>query len=100
MLHPTPLDQRVDAHGRPYFLWDVDWTEDRFRHELATANDTVRVALIAKLMRQAKPDDVFEYVTLAEVERAWDALVPQLGAQRPFWVWLIGRWRAAGHGAA
>jgi hypothetical protein len=94
MLNRTPLERRLDAQGRPYFLWDVDWTDARFRAELAAADDALRVELVAKLMRQAKPDDVFEYVTLAEVERLWDDLVPRLGAQRAFWVWIVGQWRA------
>jgi hypothetical protein len=97
MLNPTPLDRRLDSRGRPYFLWDVDWTDERFRQELAAADDDLRVELVAKLMRQAKPDDVFEYVPLSEVHRLWDRVVPRLGAQRPFWVWLIERWRAAEH---
>lgn len=97
MLHPTPPDQRLDEMGRPYFLWDLDWTEDRFRRELVDADDDVRVELVAKLMRQAKPDDVFEYVELSEVLRLWERLVPRLGLQRAFWVWLVERWREAGH---
>lgn len=97
MLHPTPPDRRLDAKGRPYFLWDVDWTDERFRSELASADDDVRVELVAKLMRQAKPDDVFEYVSLDEVLRLWEQIVPRLGAQRPFWVWLVGRWRELAH---
>jgi hypothetical protein len=97
MLNPTPLERRLDAQGRPYFLWDVDWTDERFRRELAQADDDVRVELIAKLMRQAKPDDVFEYVRLDDVLAVWDRLVPRLGAQRDFWVWLIGRWRENRH---
>jgi hypothetical protein len=97
MLNPTPPDRRLDASGRPYFLWDVDWTDERFRRELAQADDDLRVELVAKLMRQAKPDDVFEYVPLAEILRLWDDLVPRLGAQRAFWLWLVGRWRELGH---
>lgn len=96
MLNPTPISQRLDAQGRPYFLWDLDWTDERFRQELRAADDATRVELIAKLMRQAKPDDVFEYVSAAEVLRLWDAIVPRLGKQRDFWVWLFGRWRELG----
>ena len=94
MLNPTPLERRVDAQGRPCFLSDVDSTDARFRAELATADDALREELVAKLMRQARPDDLFEYVTLAQVEWLWDELVPRLGAQRAFWVWMVGLWRA------
>lgn len=87
------MDARLDAQGRPYFLWDLDWTDARFRHELATTDDATRAELVAKLMRQAKPDDVFDYVSFAELERLWPQLVPRLGRQRDFWVWIVSRWR-------
>jgi hypothetical protein len=34
MLAPTPRERLVDAHGRPYFLWDVDMTLDEFERAL------------------------------------------------------------------
>ncbi len=95
MMNPTPHHLRVDAQGRPYFLWDVDWTEERFVSELATADDDVRVELVAKLMRQAKPDDVFEYVSFPEVQRLWERVEPRLGKQRPFWTWIVAQWSDA-----
>ena len=34
VLNPTSPERLVDARGRPYFLWDVDMTIDRFRELL------------------------------------------------------------------
>jgi hypothetical protein len=89
LLAQTPPDRLVDARGRPYFLWDVDMTLDRFRELLASEEDDVRGYALGKLMRQAKPDDVFLFVTLSRIRRDWDLVERYLGKTRPFWTWLL-----------
>jgi len=54
----------VDARGRPYFLWDDDLTIDMSRAHLVDPDPEVRAYFLGKLMRQARPDDVFTFVTL------------------------------------
>jgi hypothetical protein len=94
VLNPTPIDRRLDAEGRPYFLWDADITETKFRELLAQGDDGLKAVLIAKLMRQAKPDDVFIYATEAEIRQLWPHIVPHLGRTRAFWEWLLAAWDA------
>ncbi len=91
-LYPTPDDRLVDAKGRPYFLWDCDMTLEAFRVQLATAPENGRAYLIGKLMRQAKPDDVFSFVTADEIAALWPKLHRYLGRQRAFWTWLLDYW--------
>lgn len=43
-------------------------------------------------MRQAKPDDVFSFVTVGEIRDLWDDLVRYLGRSRPMWQWLLDVW--------
>lgn len=38
-------------------------------------------------MRQAKPDDVFTFVTLAEIEALFPLIARYLGRSREFWTW-------------
>lgn len=92
MLAPTPLDRLVDSRGRPYFLWDDDMTLEAFRERLRDSDPEVRAYFVGKLMRQAKPDDVFSFVTLDEIKREFSAVERYLGNTREFWVWLIERW--------
>ena len=92
-LAPTPPDRLVDAAGRPYFLWDEDMTLDEFRARLRDPDPAVRAFFLGKLMRQAKPDDVFSFVTLREVEDQLPAVEPYLGRSRAFWLWVLERWR-------
>lgn len=93
VLNPTPHERLVDASGRPYFLWDMDMTLERFRHELATADRPTRAWFVGKLMRQAKPDDVFSFVSAEEIGEQWSELVRHLGRTRPFWEWLMTTWK-------
>lgn len=92
VLNPTPRERLVDAQGRPYLLWDVDMTLERFEELLRTGDRETRAYLVGKLMRQAKPDDVFSFVTVGEIRDLWDDLVRYLGRSRPMWQWLLDVW--------
>lgn len=93
-LAPTPADRLTDARGRPYFLWDEDVTLDEFRARLVDPDPVVRAYFLGKLMRQGKPDDVFTFVTLGEVQQQLSAVLPYLGRTRAFWLWVLERWSA------
>jgi hypothetical protein len=92
ILCPTPRELMVDAQGRPYFLWDSDMTLARFRELLRDPDERVRTYYVGKLMRQAKPDDAFEFVTLADIGASWPQLERYLGRKWAFWTWLLGEW--------
>lgn len=96
MLAPTPKEWLVDGLNRPYFLWDEEHTTlDDFVARLQDPDLDVRAYAIGKLMRQAKPDDVFTFVTKHEIESLWPRLSLFLGNTRPFWTWILARWREA-----
>lgn len=92
MLSPTPPERMTDRHGHPYFLWDCEMTLDEFRQALRDPDPEVRAYLVGKLMRQAKPDDVFTFVTTQEIRLLWPRLNRYLGQTREFWTWLLEAW--------
>jgi len=95
LLFPTPPERLCDAQGRPYFLWDSEMTLDAFRAVLADPDPDVRAAYVGKLMRQAKPDDVFQFVCLSEIVALWPRLERYLGRERPMWRFLLDGWQEA-----
>jgi len=95
-LNPTPPSQLVDGQDRPYFLWDTDLTLDQFRARLNDPDPDVRAYFVAKLMRQAKPDDVFTFITVAKIREHWSHVLPYLGNTRAFWQWLLAEWDRPG----
>lgn len=88
----TPPEALTDPQGRPYFLWDMEMSLSDFREALEDPDPDVRAYFLGKLMRQAKPDDVFQFVTLAEVRADWDRVRPYLGQSRAMWTFLLDLW--------
>jgi len=97
VLNPTLPDRLLDPQGRPYFLWDMDLTLVAFQHRLTDADPDVRAYFIAKLMRQAKPDDVFTFVSPRTIRDLWPQIERHLGHARQFWIWLFASWERLGH---
>lgn len=71
---------------RPYFLWDEDLTVADFREHLANGSRSERLRLIAKLLREAHEDDVWEFLTLEEVLAAVPNVASLLGRKRERWL--------------
>ena len=89
MLNPTPPQHLVNADGQPYFLWDSEMTLSSSAP--ASRIRTRKSALLAgKLMRQAKPDDVFTFISAREIRLASSAI----WKKREFWTWLFETWEA------
>jgi hypothetical protein len=59
-------------------------TLETVRAKLRDPNPEVRAYLIGKLMRQAKSDDVFTFVTEGRIRELWPRLERYLGKQRAF----------------
>ena len=93
----NPTRKLCDAHGRPYFLWDCDLTLDEFIANLKHPDMPIRAYFAAKVMRQAKPDDVFTFLTLQQIAELWPNLKRYLGKKLEFWDWLLGIWEKQGH---
>jgi len=96
VLSYTAPDKLTDSQGRPYFLWDCDLTLEEFRRGLEDSDPEVRAYLVGKLMRQAKPDDVFQFVRPRAVRELWPRLLRYLGRTRGFWTWLFDTWEGQG----
>ena len=97
MLNPTPHEKLLDRQGRPYFLWDCDLDLQQFEERLEHPDAGVRAYFIGKLMRQAKPDDVFQFVSPRTIREMWPRLERYLGDKRPFWSWMFTTWESRGH---
>lgn len=97
VLNITPRQRMVDQQGRPYFLWDMELTLEAFEERLRDPDPDVRAYFMGKLMREARPDDVFGFVSLAEITEHWPSLERYLGRTRGFWTWLLASWEAMAH---
>ena len=80
----------------PYFLWDEPMTVAEFKQRLQTASPPEQKRLLAKLLREARDTDVWQFTTPQEVWRRWNELSPMLGRRRAFWEWLLTSWDKEG----
>ncbi len=74
-------------------------TIEVFRARLRDPDPQVRAYFLGKLMRQAKPDDVFAFATVDELVELLLAVTRYLGNTRDFWSWLLSRWKTMPDGA-
>ena len=68
-------------------------TVAELRTRLGAASRSERVRLLGKILREARDPDVWRFTTLEEVGELWAELQRHLGRRRPFWQFLLGRWR-------
>ncbi|CAN5148632.1 hypothetical protein BH11MYX1_BH11MYX1_36680 [soil metagenome] len=79
---------------RPYFLWDEDVSIAELRAALAGPDDDRRYQLLAKMLREARDLDVWQFVRPVEVARVLERIKRRLGRRHAFWSFLIENWRA------
>ena len=95
MICPTPDELLCDPQGRPYFLWSEELTLAEFSERLR--DPAAADYWLATLLRQAKPDDVYRFVSLAEIARRWPGVRAGVGGRmRDFWDWRVRRWKEHG----
>lgn len=81
----------------PYFNWDVPVTNADVRRSLRDGAEDEKRFWIARIMREARYDDVWKYLSLRrDVLPRWPLLARLLGRRRAFWEFLIDRWRRDG----
>jgi hypothetical protein len=82
---------------RPWFLWDVEVSEAEFRRRLQHPDPTTRAQWQGRLLREARFEEIWRYVTLEDVLRDWTLIRRHLGRRRAFWDWLLEGWRKDGY---
>ncbi|MFT6395708.1 MAG: hypothetical protein ACJAYU_000450 [Bradymonadia bacterium] len=92
ILNQTPSDKITDSTGQPYFVWDQRITLEEVEDGLRNPDPDVRVRFLGRLMRDARPDDVFLFVDADQIAFDWQKVAPFLGRKREFWTWLLGVW--------
>ena len=79
--------------ARPSFLWDYDLSEGELR-EILSGSLEKRRWLVARILEEARLDEVWRYLTPAMVERD----LPHLRLDpktRAHWEYVLARWREA-----
>lgn len=81
---------------RPYFLWDVPITESELRERLLDPDPDTRAQWQARIMREARFEEVWQYLRLADILENWPHIQRHLGRMRGYWEFLLNGWRDDG----
>jgi len=79
------------AAERPYFLWDYDLSEADVRAILRSGEGQEKAWLVSRLLESAAYEDVWKYLTLAELR----AIFPNLQLKPPVraaWEFALQVW--------
>ncbi len=81
---------------RPYFFWDYDITEKEVREILRGDDEGRKIWVMSRVLERAHFDDVWRYVTPADLQRYFERL--QLHPQaRAVWAHAIEVWNRDEH---
>ena len=78
------------------FAWDREISEERLRTALSNASDADHDRLLALVLREARPDEVWRWTTPEHVAVHFERVEARLGRKREFWRWLLAGWRRLG----
>jgi hypothetical protein len=71
------------------FAWARPETDASLRTRLATSTGADWLQTAASLMREARVDQVWQFLTLRQVAESFPQLSPTLGRRRPVWEHLL-----------
>ncbi len=80
----------------PYICWDRRWTVADIRQRLSSTAGVERHRLIAWLMRELTPSEVWFFLQPPDVYREFDGIKRWLGPARPLWEYLFRTWHELG----
>jgi hypothetical protein len=86
--HKNPTQQR------PYFIWNADLTEQDVRDILAGDDDYERQRMIGHIVRNARFEDIWHYITIQDILDNWRIVRGFLWppSLRELWTWALHVW--------
>ena len=71
------------------FAWDRPETASSLRSRLAGASPTEWLNTVAWIMREARVEQVWEFLTLRQVADVFPRVSPMLGCRRSLWEYIL-----------
>jgi hypothetical protein len=86
----------LELDAIPYFSCDRRLTVRQIHELLKGKSDAEQVRLAAWIMREARFEDVWQFLQPEWVRDHFEELGPWLGRKFPFWKYILGMWRELG----
>jgi hypothetical protein len=85
-----------EVKDKPDFLWDEPLTRDDLKKLLDGRNEDERLYYTAKILREARFEEVWDYVSPMFLASHWEKLRRRLGRKKRFWEFFYTTWREHG----
>ena len=85
----------IDPETLP-IAWDRPESVESLKAKLIAADSTEWIRLASWIMREAKTQQVWQFISLAEIDSRYDQLHPRLGRRQKLWDYLIKSAREMG----
>ena len=85
-----------DSADRPDFLWDEPLSRDDLKKLLHGENQEERLYYAAKILREARFEEVWDYLSPAFLASHWEKLGRRLGRKKGFWEFFYTTWHRHG----
>jgi maltooligosyltrehalose synthase len=85
-----------ETKKRPYFLWDELLTVQELYEILNSGNMDKRLNYMAKILREARFEHVWEFLSVQDILANWEYLKKKLGRKKAFWEFFLRKWREYG----
>jgi len=77
---------------RLYFFWDYDLSEQDVRRILRQGDPGEKAWVITRILEYAKWDDIWRYLTVADIRRNFERLSFRRAQDRELWAYALDRW--------
>jgi len=82
----------ASGNHRLYFFWDYDLTGDDVRSMVRDGDPVEQAWVVSRILEYAKWDDIWHYVSVADIQRNFELLTFRCAQDRELWAYALDRW--------
>jgi len=90
------MDRSTQPNQRPYFFWDYQISDEEIRRILRDGTPSEKAWVISRILEYAKWDDIWRYLTLADIRDNFANLRFRRPQDRELWAYALDRWTRRG----
>ncbi len=85
-----------DDNAVPYYMWDYLLTNKEIKNILSSSDESKKIWLMAKIMRDAKFEDIWKLVDLKNIKKYKIKFKHRLGRRKEIWNFLFKKYKKYG----
>ena len=90
------MDRLTQSGQRLYFFWDYEIGNEEIHHILRDGAPSEKTWVISRILEYAKWDDIWRYLTVAEIRQNLENLQFRRSQDRELWAYALDRWSRSG----